>query len=276
MKLKKQIINYMMIGLSMLAMTACGSDGGSSSCLSGVNDTDGDGFHDGIDFAPNDASIPGDFSTPEKILAHPSVKNILKLAKDNDVNIRTELGHNPPNLTGYYRMEDGGGGEATNGVVGESFSYYGSESRICTTTERYETYNSNFDPARGHLNTYIEKNAILRGNQNDYTYYELYTKTCKNKTHVYAVSIYSANLNSNGEIVNEKGVNTTLYKNGPASEDCNNVSVLYYDKRKRVNNLDELEYMCVDDKKAYVPGETWKNKDKESCTCTKDVEIECS
>jgi len=39
--------------------------------------------------------------------------------------------------------------------------------------------------------------------------------------------------------------------------------------------VNELRYMCVDGDKAYVVKEIWKNKDKESCTCTKDIEIEC-
>ena len=42
----------------------------------------------------------------------------------------------------------------------------------------------------------------------------------------------------------------------------------------KVTDVDELEFVCVDDNKAYFLNETWK-RDGKSCTCTKDVEIEC-
>jgi len=280
MKLKKQIINYVMIGLSTLAMTACGgsSGGGSSSCMGKYTDSDGDGFHDGIDFAPNDASIPGDFSTPEKILAHPEVKKVLKIAKEKDVNVRTDLGHKPPNLTGYNRMESGGGrivDAEAGGLDNRVVYFFGTENRICTDKERYEVRGSNFSPSRGAIGSYNLKYTMLRGSKNYFTYYSPYTKTCKNKTQIYGISIHSAKLNADGDIVDEKAVQATLYKTGPKLPGCGGWQVQYYDSRNKITNLDELEYMCVDGKNAYIPGETWKNKDKESCTCNKYVETEC-
>ena len=283
MKPKKQIINYIMIGLSVLAMTACGgsgSEGGSNSCLSGVNDSDGDGFHDGIDFAPNDASIPGDYSTQEKILSNPEVKKALKKAKENhDLNIRTELGSNPPNLTGYYRMESGGGRSIIfgQGHIENGASYYGSENKVCTSKEHFESFVSNFTPAIGYAGTYVQKNAMLRGSKKNFTYYEPFIQTCGSKTKTYAIRIFSASLNADGNIVDERGISVNVYRTGSPSRLCEVGvgGVAYYDSRNKITNLDELEYMCVDGKNAYTPGETWKNKDKESCRCTKDIEIEC-
>ena len=279
MKLKKQIINYLIIGLSALAMTACGggNGGGSSSCLTKQVDSDGDGFYDEIDIAPNDASIPGDFSTPEKILANSAVKKAIKIAKKNDVDIHSYLGTNPPDLTGYYRMESGGG-DAVVAVLGNQTRYhtnyyYGTEGRVCTSKKYFESIASNFEPNRGFLNLYSRKNAMLRGDKNHFTYYYPFKTICKGKT-FYSIDIQSARLNEKGDIVGEKWVRIKIY--GEIATNCgDDISAGYYDTRYKISDLNELEYMCVDGEKAYVPNETWINKDKESCRCTTDIEMVC-
>ena len=76
-----KIIKYLLAPIVTVGLTACGSSGGSSSNISSVKDSDSDGFYDAIDPAPNDASNPGDFSSPEKILANPAIKVALQEAK---------------------------------------------------------------------------------------------------------------------------------------------------------------------------------------------------
>ena len=279
MKLNKKNINYVLLLTTVVFfMTACGggSGGTSSSCLSGVKDSDGDGFHDAIDIAPNDASIPGDFSTPEKILASTKVKYMLKKAKENDVDVRIDLGHNPPNLTGYYRSKKGGNaGSIIDGAYVLPFIYYGAERRICTVKERYEEYGSPFSLNRGAISPYTRKHAMLRGSNSHFTTYEPRINNCfgNSKKRLNSININSSTLNGNGDIVEIKSITVTLYKESGCNDDRSVVS--NYTDNEKIKDLDELEYMCVDDKKAYIPTETWKNKDKESCTCTKDVEIEC-
>jgi len=276
MKLNKQILNTLILSTLTLAMTACGgsSAGDSSSCISKATDSDGDGFHDDIDIAPSDASIPGDFSTPEKILANPKVQKALKIAKENNVNIATALGNNPPNLTGYYRMESGGGDiVATETGLNNSEYFYGIETKVCTDKKYYEYVGSSFGYGNRFMGKTIVKNAMIRGDGKNFTHYIPQTIICKGERQS-RIWIVSGKVNSDGNIVNRKVVFISV---GTASiaQTCNKWEVGYYENNNRITNLDELEYMCVDGKKAYVPGETWKNKDKESCTCTKDVEIEC-
>ena len=277
MNFKKQTMNYMILGLSALAMTACGGGGSSSSCLSNVTDSDGDGFYDEIDSAPNDASIPGDFSTPEKILANPEVKRVLKLAKDNGVNVRTELGNNPPNLTGYYRKEDGEGRRVITdkGLIG--IPLFGDESRVCTANNRYESAISMFGLSYGSVGATTTKNNMLRGNKNSYTIYQPIKPYVCGNTKIFSMLIISGKINSNGDRVDEEVIRSTVYPSAETlTPDCNRWSVSHRDTSNKINDLDDLEYMCVDGNKAYTPEETWKNSDKESCKCTEDIEIECS
>jgi len=271
----KKIIKYIMTLVAVWAMTACGGDGGNSgSCSPRYTDSDGDGFHDGIDKAPHDASIPGDFSTPEKILADPEVKRVLKLAKERGVAVRTELGKNPPNLTGYYKREAGGHAikEFSSGGL-----YVPSEARICTTNDRFEVSTSQFSAVDGRVSTpYYYKNLMFRGDKNSYTSYFLIIENCGNNTTSYGVKISSGKLDSNGDIINRKSVNINLAIVGPAKAQCQVWSAVNFSTYHKVTDLDEFEYMCVDGKKAYAPKETWTNSDKESCRCTMDIEIECS
>jgi len=278
MKLDKRTINYMLLATTIFTILGCGggSSGGSSSCLSGVKDSDGDGFYDAIDIAPSDASVPGDFSTPEKILANEKVKYMLKKAKENDVNVHTYLEHNPPNFTGYYRSEEGGhAGSIVNGHYVRPFIYYGTERRICTVKDYYEEYGSPFSLSRGAISPYTRKHAMIRGSNSHFTSYEPRINSCSrsNGKHLNAIDISSAKLDNDGGIVDIKTITVTVYKDPGCNDDRSVVSK--YPDNKKINDLSDLEYMCVDGDKAYIPTETWKNKAKESCKCTADIEIEC-
>jgi len=272
----KKIIKYAMTLVAVWSMTACGGgDGGNSgSCSPRYTDSDGDGFHDSVDNAPHDASIPGDYSTPEKILADPEVKRVLKLAKEKGIAVRTELGKNPPNLTGYYKRE--AGGYSIDAFSHRREPYIPSEARICTTNDRFEESVSQFG-RDGRVSTpYYYKNLMFRGDKNSYTSYFLIGNSCGNNTTAYGVKISSGTLDSNGDIINRKSVNINLAIVGPAKSQCPVWYTAYFNKYNKVTDLDEFEYMCVDGKKAYAPKETWTNSDKESCRCTMDIEIECS
>ena len=69
-------------------------------------DTDGDGFADAIDPAPNDASNPGDFSSPEAIMANAHVKTALAAASKAGFEVAVHTESEPPELAGYYLRRD--------------------------------------------------------------------------------------------------------------------------------------------------------------------------
>ena len=173
-------INYLMISTIALVLTACGGGGGSSSCIHNLSDSDGDGFIDVADPAPNDASNPGDFSTPEKILANPKVKKALDIAKAHGVDLNPKLGKNPPNLTGYYHKDVYTG----HVVISETglkngALLYGSESNVCSDGSWYQKKYVEFTESSSEKYNNEYHNAYLRGNGKQFTHYKNATHSCE-------------------------------------------------------------------------------------------------
>ena len=273
MKHNKKIINYLLISIATLALTACGGGGGggSSSCLVKQKDSDGDGFHDGIDPAPKDASNPGDFSSPEKILANPKVKKALAIAKSHGVNMSPQLGKNPPNLTGYYHKNVYTGYIiATETGLDNGTTLAGAEKNICTKGSWYQEKVVEFIGIYSEEYSNALRRAYLRGSGQQFTYYMNYSFSCKGGTG-YGVYIYSANLDTDGNQVNARSLKVQL----TGSSNCEAWEVHTLDTFEKVNDLDELTNMCVDEGKTYFFNETWKNKDKESCRCDSYYDVEC-
>ena len=273
MKLNKKIINYYLVTVVLFVMTACGGGSKDSISCSKITDSDSDGFHDEIDVAPQEPFQNGNFSTPEKIINHPKIQRIIQIAKDHGITVRTDLEHNPPNLTGYYKAESGGIIVDAQRADQIGRSFVAKENRICAKKDYIETTNAAYSGG------YFTKGIKIRGNGKYFTTYNLNSfnsSGCIN----YNVIIKSGKVNESGDITNIQRLKIILDYVEKSNGACPYIehywSVSSFVPEKKVTDLDELEYMCVDGKKAYVPGETWKNRDKESCTCTKDVEIECS
>ena len=280
--------NYFLATLLAVSLTACGGDvGGSSDGLSKVKDSDGDGFYDAIDPAPHDASNPGDFSTPEKILENPKVKTALEAAKKHGVPIRADLGHNPPNLTGYYRQDSGEGRSvATSTGIDAGRLVTGYESRIRTKGERFERASVYFDyEALGYVYT---KGSILRGEGSNFSIYEPYKLVCteNDSNYVsYGINIRSATQDKkSGNFSAGNKIRVRLASSGTLTSACDERLtgrarakwIVYKEAPShKITDVEDFEYMCVDGDKAYIPGEKWKNKEKKSCKCTTDYDVEC-
>ena len=290
MQVNNKIINYIGITVMVLAITACSGGGGDSK--SGIyipQDSDGDGFYDTIDPAPHDASNPGDFSSPEAIINNPKVKAALQIAKEHGVDINPNLGNKPPNLTGYYIRESRGGTTvATETGVDIGSSWVGKELRIETKGKHYLHYNTSFTDG-GYLGVGYEVGSTLGGDGNSFTIYSPTRFGCFEKDggnySTPVIKIISGTRDSDGDLVNRRylfvkvGTSTGTYtaacdarKPGGA---VNKWTIARYAPLKNVD-VDELRYMCIEDNKAYVPKEIWTNSEKQSCTCTKDIEIECN
>jgi len=275
MKLKKQTINLLLLSSLTLAMTACGGGGSSSgSCNIEFVDSDGDGFKDYMDTAPNDASKPLDFSTLEKIVANPKVKAALDVAKNNGVAIRIEKGTNPPNLTGYWKNDVQGYVVDSYGGLHNGRFLRAAETRVCTAKGLYEMKAVEFvDSVSDSRYTGISA-AKIRGEGNRFTMYYPFLQGCSDGTNAYTMHVESGKVNGDGNIVDKQSVEVEVAYQG--STNCGiKWKVRKYDTEKKVTDLSELEHMCVDGDKAYVPKETWKNRKGESCRCSTDHEAEC-
>lgn len=272
-----KILNYLFSIITVVVLTACGSsgNGGSSDCSINIEDSDNDGFLDKYDSAPTDAFKNGKYSSLENVINNLEVKRVLQIAKDAGVIIRTELANNPPNFTGYYKIERAGPTVDSNleYLIGTYLAPM--ESRVCMEKGYGEFAIS--QSSYGSIKTGLK----IRGKGKYFTRYHLYTSTYPGCT-VYRVHIRSGEVESGSrDMLNVKSMIATLGYTETANGACAQPKAANYwafsitNVRNKITNLDELEYMCVDGKKAYIPGETWTNSDKESCRCTKDVETEC-
>ena len=257
MNFKKQTINYLLSSTMVLAMTACGGgDGGTS-------------------------------TSPEEMLKKPLVKEALKAAKDHGVTVRTDLGHNPPNLTGYYKGYSGGSVVATESGGSIGGTIIPLEKRVETKGESYdeaEVGNDHFEA----ISYASSKGAILRGEGNHFTIYSEYKITCTEVGSDYTISgtdITSAVRDpQSGAIVDRNYVRVVSNTSGTLTSACderfvgggkNKWSVIRLPSLNKVAHASDLDYMCVDDNRAYIPKEKWRNSDGESCKCTTDYEVEC-
>jgi len=254
------------------------------------NDDDNDGFNDKIDPAPLDASNPGDFSSPEAILNYPPMKKVLKSVRDNGIEINTELGLTPPDITGYYKKDSGTG----------TFLATGNKESVGNTIVGYEfrfdVYpDHKFDSARSsfsenkHLGFSLGKGAIIRGEGDKFSIYTLGKGTCTeddSNYSMYYVKISSGNLANNKDILDTKSLAFTVATEGNLTHVCadrwsgdgeykDGWSLSTYDINNRIEDVNDLEYMCIDENKAYVPTETWINSNKQSCTCTSEYKVSC-
>ncbi len=277
----KKLLKYVLNTLAIITLTACGGDSGSKSnsdCKIPTEDKDKDGFPDVFDYAPDVPLENGKFSNLENVVNAEGVKRILKIAKERGVTVNLQLGNNPPKLKGIYKTETGGNvvyarnspdGRTTGAAIIES------EDKYCTTKGHSRRLTSN---PYGFQNF----DGILKGDGKYFSLYHLGIAPSSADCMVYEVDVENGKVNSNGDITNFKTIIAPLgydektpgacdrYKGAKRTEEVYTTRDL-----KKVTDVDDLEYMCVDEGKAYAQTETWKNKAKESCKCTANIEIEC-
>jgi len=252
-------------------------------------DDDGDGFLDEDDPAPLDASIPGDFSTPEAILSNDLVKAALDAAAAAGFPVATEVGLTPPDISGYYiRDLNSGSFPATASGIDVGRSWAGGESRL----EQSENTLKSASLSYGNVGTTsfgFSEGTIIRGEGNRYTTYSRSRGTCTEQNSDYdtfSVSVASGTLNeSTGNIEDYRVIGTTISVDGVLTTACANryvgeaelVGRWYIGEISTLRNVtpSELTYMCVSGDAAYVPTETWTDEDGLSCSCTLDYQVAC-
>jgi hypothetical protein len=253
-------------------------------------DDDNDGFNDSDDPAPLDASIPGDFSTPEAILNNPIMRTALAQIRDQGIDLRTEQGLNPPDLTGYYiRADDGGVFTATSNGTDIGRGLVGGESRLTAQSNNFiDRAGVSFTSAQP-ISFGLSKGSIIRGEGNNFTIYSRGKGTCTEANSdfdTFSVGIASSTLDpASGDLLLTTSISVTVDTEGALTSTCanrivanneteGNWSVVTYDRNRHVN-VNELQYMCVDENVGYAPTETWKDSSGASCSCTKSYQVSC-
>ena len=160
------------------------------------------------------------------------------------------------------------------------------EKRIQTEGKKYESASVYYDEEPIAFD--YTKGSFLRGEGNQFTIYSPFKSTCTEEGSnysTYGIWITSATRNpETGTLSNSNDSLVHLAFSGTLTAVCdarkigggkNKWSVIRFPSTTKIDDASDLNYMCVDDNKAYIPNETWTNSDKESCKCTTDYEVEC-
>ena len=255
------------------------------------DDDDNDGFVDGVDPAPKDATSPGTFYTPEQILANTHVQTALAAAKAAGHEIKTFTQHGAPAISGYYVKPEGegkvvatgNGDNVDSGLVGEEIRVDVDSTDHISRAEQ------------GYLNGALfgsgetATGAMLRGENNEFTIYDRRVVRCPEPNQdsaVYSVGITYAKLYDNGDWLLIRTLGVTIAVTGTVTSDCameyngdtETVGGWFENEAPRYipTPLSDLSYMCTDANVGYVPTESWVRKDGTECMCTLDVSVDCS
>ncbi len=260
-------------------------------------DDDNDGFLDADDPEPLNAKVPGDFSTPEAIINHTLVKKAINQAKNTAHKIETHLEKSPPNLTWYYRVESRHGKfvlTSNDKEIGRPL--VGSENRI-TVQEGHLIDQAKISFAETIPVSYkFSDGSIIRGKDNSFTIYTRGKNVCteadSNYT-MYMIGIHTATLDTqSGNIIGSKELAVNIGTKGELTQACidryaaenekkGGWSIFTYEHMEKIEDVNTLQYMCVDEGKAYIPTERWQNVKSELCSCTKiedssEYEVTCT
>lgn len=252
------------------------------------DDDDQDGFADEEDPEPLDVDVPGDFSTPEKVLADPRMADAIESLREAGFELETYLETNPPDVAGYFRKEAGEGEFVANsGGGGVGVAIIGSESRtLLSENGRLETSKVSFDSEP--IAFSIVTGQTLRGTGKKFTIYRTSRSVCTESDSNYVryfVTIESGKVNANGDLVDVLSLGLTVASQGELTPDCaDRANGLTENENEWTAALapltsklevSDLEYMCVDGDFGYAPTETWSRAAK-ACECTLDYQVSCA
>lgn len=248
------------------------------------DDDDDDGFADGDDPAPLDPETPGDFSSPEAILADPRVKTAIEAMAEAGYDFATHTKRRPPDITGYYRhprlgstvVTSGDGTSLGNGIVAHERRFTVSGALIADAIIEYEN-----DAAIGYGSG---DGAFYRGDGADYTIYARSKYRCVDGLEIQYVDITSGSVDeSTGDLVDIMSIKITVADNGMQSAACNFSGDVEFEGGwvgtvtplvTKIGTADLL-YMCVDEDAGYIPGEAWTRADGAACECSSAFAVDC-
>ena len=276
------ILNTLLGSIAIITLTACGSgsggDSGSCGNMPSTKDSDKDGFYDIFDSHPNEVFENGTYTSLENVANSAGVQRVLKIAKERGVAINLQLGKNPPNIDGLYKTERGGNVVYANNSLNDRTTGHAiTEANLKLCSSKGQIQRKSSSPL-GYNETY----GILRGDGKHFSYYGRSSFNYSSECYSYIATITSGKLDSKGgDITNYSVLIATLGYEELSQGACdpykgaNRMEEIFTTRDwVKVTDVDELEFVCVEDNKAYFLNETWK-RDGKSCTCTKDLEIEC-
>jgi hypothetical protein len=281
-------------------------DGGTYSCPSATSadadtdddgepdpfdaDDDGDGFLDADDPLPLDAAVPGNFSTPESILADERVRAALEAAAAKGFPLGMSTARTPPDISGYWLIPDGKGEfVATGNGVDVGGKRIGTELRRRVDDELVSrVVGVSFDGSKETSYT-IAAGNIVRGEGSSFTEYSRYKIVCNESGSDFAmfgIGLLSGSVEqATGNLVDVRLLSVTVATTGMLTSACATrfsgdaeqvggwslAAIPAVEKR----TVAQLEHLCVDGENAYAPTESWTSADGKRCSCGTDYAKVC-
>jgi hypothetical protein len=255
------------------------------------DDDDDDGFRDGDDPAPTDRTSPGDFSTPEKILADPKVRAALEaLEADGVEGPAQHTDKNPPNIDGLYvRASSTGSVVASGNGVDIDQRIVGRETQYVTRSDgTLDSKGVSFESSAP-ISYELGYGALLRGEGSSFTIYSRTKGVCTEggaEATRWIVTISSGTLDpATGDLLDLRNLGVTVAVAGTMTDACTKRAagdgallggwaLIELPLTEKVD-LGELSYLCVDESNVYVPTEAWARDDGTKCACTEGYEVAC-
>ena len=173
-----KLLKYLLGSIVLIILSSCGggSDNKSDSdCNPVLSDRDHDGFPDSGGDGDDDTPFEnGKFADLKNVVNAKGVKRILKIAKEKGVDVKLQLGNNPPKLNGIFKSETGGSVVyARNVPVSQGETHPGSpvieaESKYCTRKDHIRALSNSPKPFG-----YTEFYGVLKGEGKYYSLYSL-------------------------------------------------------------------------------------------------------
>lgn len=262
-------------------------DGAGDAC---DDDDDNDGFRDDDDPSPLDPLLPGDFSTPEKIVSDSRVRAALDAAKAKGFEFNPSTATSPPPLAGLFRREDlmglflatGNGADVGARSVGLETLY------IAKAAGLIDSKGVAFTGSKP-ISYWFSFGDLLRGEGSAFSIYSRSHNVCTESSSNYStwsIGIANGTIDAaSGSLRNLQSLAVTIATDGQLTAACRDRAAgdsaevggwsLYKSDGAKKISPSEAQYVCVDDDRVYVPSETWKQSGGASCSCTNDYELTC-
>jgi hypothetical protein len=253
------------------------------------DDDDADGFLDADDPDPLDPNNPGNFSTPEAILADARIQAALSAVAAAGIDFPTHTETSPADRSGFYIDDDavgksvltGNGDDVGRSLVGAE-SWRSQPDPLIQDTV-YVNFTGGMPVAFG-----TSRGSLVRGDGEGTSIYSRSSSVCTESDSSYrefSISVTSTRLDATGAPKDVVSLGVTIGVDGTLTSACANRALantaieggwsLVQRPLPRKVAASALSYMCVDGGTAYIPTETWQ-RGSQNCECTDQYAVRCS
>lgn len=189
-------------------------------------DADNDGFLNEDDPAPLDAANPGDFSSPEAILADDRIATAIAEVQQAEVGFTPLTGNDPPDLGGTYRAEEEAGFVlASSSHTDLNASRAGTQSTFRPVRGETDVWKEDgFEFASGMTTFAFGRRTTIRGSGQNFTLYSTSAGRCAQDSGdftAYQILLRTGSIDpESGDMINVLELHITVATLGVPTQNC--------------------------------------------------------